>query len=591
MSSPMRWMTQPGSQTGKTQQEYKQAWDALGKTNQELYGSKPNANQWQGYYTGGSGRQPSAYSAYSPGMAQPQQSPYANATPYGQNGNLAYAPPDQRPPPFQQSWGNPFGAATSEPNFDWRNSLIGNVNSQLGQMQQQSWQQPGVLGAPQFNFNPMAQPPGMAQPIQDPYAASSSYGDVFATGHGYRSDDKRVQPRYPAHWYENAPTIGTHDIVPLPGGGQGSSTTASWIKKNMELDRQRGLPDWPPGQDETPQLYKDQPPGARPPVDPTAPVTEPLPPARPSPSPFQDPFSKYRAEPPPWFVEPLPPGRPSPSPFQDLFSQYNFTPPPGFMDDLIRRLQGGSQPGSLGPLPNAQPGFRPPETSQPPSEPTGPASGSYEEYLQQSTTGRYTGPAASYLGRLRGIQQANNYTGVDAQGRWVPGDALEPLSREEWQAAQEMSPAEQSRHLRAMESWGAADRERKIQESKNQRYQASVNDIQGERYAIETDASLPPVIRRRRLQRLDEKLKRLREDTYGREPTQAGRPADNGIPELPPKPPGGTALYDWNKLRRQRNLALRGRADAYNASQQFRRMEQMYPGMLAARNALGPQVI
>ena len=244
MSSPMRWMTQPGSQTGKTQQEYKQAWDALGKTNQELYGSKPNANQWQGYYTGGSDRQPSAYSAYSLGMAQPQQSPYANSTPYGQNGNLAYAPPDQRPPPFQQSWGNPFGAATSQPNFDWRNSLISNVNSQLGQMQQQSWQQPGVLGAPQFNFNPMAQPPGgLGLPLGN---------DVY-----------------------NSP-------------------------------------------------------------------------------------------------------------------------------DLIRRLQGESQPGSLGPLPNAQPGFRPPETSQPPSEPTGPAPGSYEEYLQQHNSGgAFSGPAAGTLAKSR----------------------------------------------------------------------------------------------------------------------------------------------------------------------------------------------
>jgi hypothetical protein len=571
MTLPMRWMTQPGSQTGKTQQEYKQAWDALGKTNQKLYGSKPNPNQWQGYYTGGSERQPSAYSAYSPGMAQPQQSPYANSTPYGQNGNLAYAPPDQRPPPFQQSWGNPFGAATSEPNFDWRNSLIGNVNSQLGQMQQQSWQQPGVLGAPQFNFNPMAQPPGMAQPVQDPYAASNAYGEAGVSGRR----EKPGLPRYPAHWYENKPAVYTRDMVPLPGGGQGSSTTASWIKENMELDRQRGLPEWqgrngdagqpgpmpppqhaslprqqtpqewaegvnfrlrnefkerfggfppqdasatqvyigedglayvrrnpygPPGQDKTPQLYKDQPPGAWPPVDPTAPVTE-----------------------------PRPPGRPSPGPFQDLFSQYNFTPPPGFMDDLIRRLQGGPQPGSLGPLPNAQPGFQPPETSQPPSEPTGPAPGSYEEYLQQHNSGgAFSGPAAGTLAKSRELYRGTR-----------------PLTEDHWRTVVRNStpPTQEEREAEA----------RRTQEIRRQQLAGS---------------------------------RALRQRTARR-----GGPSSVDFGVVAGEEEGATRDIDRrnNERRRRRDEAFRSRSR--NQAQEMSLFQRLYPDMYAARMASGRPVM
>ncbi len=49
----------------------------------------------------------------------------------------------------------------------------------------------------------------------------------------YKSSNGKV---YPAHWGQ-PPLIQTRDIRPLPGGyGQGSSTLASWIQKNLNND-------------------------------------------------------------------------------------------------------------------------------------------------------------------------------------------------------------------------------------------------------------------------------------------------------------------------------------------------------------------
>ena len=42
--------------------------------------------------------------------------------------------------------------------------------------------------------------------------------------------------RFPAHWGD-PPSYGTKDLRVLPGGyGRGSSTLASWIRKNMDKE-------------------------------------------------------------------------------------------------------------------------------------------------------------------------------------------------------------------------------------------------------------------------------------------------------------------------------------------------------------------
>ena len=58
------------------------------------------------------------------------------------------------------------------PNFQQRDAFIAQINNQLGQMQQQSWQRPG-MGAPQFNFPQMwGQAGKMAeQGFRNPFAA------------------------------------------------------------------------------------------------------------------------------------------------------------------------------------------------------------------------------------------------------------------------------------------------------------------------------------------------------------------------------------------------------------------------------------
>jgi hypothetical protein len=169
------------------------------------------------------GQQPASssgnFSAYSPGQAQPQQNPYGTATPYGgkpqamgpqwnQGGtnqqqtrqqpfqqymtqgspygggnqfqqrpevdpNVANNPYANRPPPFQATTQNFDGTQSQMPNFQQRDAFISQINNQLGQMQGQSWQQPG-MGAPQFNFPQMwGQAGQMAQQgFRNPFAAS-----------------------------------------------------------------------------------------------------------------------------------------------------------------------------------------------------------------------------------------------------------------------------------------------------------------------------------------------------------------------------------------------------------------------------------
>jgi len=152
-----------------------------------------------------------------PGQAQPQQDPYGTATPYGgkpqsmgpqwnQGGtnqqqsrqqpfqqymsqgspygggnqsqqqpaidpNVANNPYANRPPPFQATTQNFDGTQSEMPNYQQQYAFISQINNQLGQMQNQSWQQPGV-GAPQFDFPQMwGQAGEMAQQgFQNPFA-------------------------------------------------------------------------------------------------------------------------------------------------------------------------------------------------------------------------------------------------------------------------------------------------------------------------------------------------------------------------------------------------------------------------------------
>lgn len=152
----------------------------------------------EGQQTGFGAAQPQRQrggNAFSPGRAQPMQMP-SYGTPYGQQGgqqnnmavsqqyspmgNLAYAQPGQRPPPFQASYGQIDGSFSSQPNFAQRDAFISNINSQLGQMQQQSWANPGSVDAPQFNFGRMWNQAGenVAQGWRNPLAGL--FGDVAA---------------------------------------------------------------------------------------------------------------------------------------------------------------------------------------------------------------------------------------------------------------------------------------------------------------------------------------------------------------------------------------------------------------------------
>lgn len=175
---------------------------------------------------------------YSPGQARPQQSPYASSTPYGQQPQSMnrYGPgtspeymqqnpdtepfnpapaatpygqqkpalmlepglrplpgspaelhfggkprpqqPGNRPPPFQTLTQNFDGTVSQMPNFQQRDAFIAQINNQLGQMQNQSRQRPG-MGPPQFNFPQMWNQAGqMAQQgFRNPFAAPG-FGDV-----------------------------------------------------------------------------------------------------------------------------------------------------------------------------------------------------------------------------------------------------------------------------------------------------------------------------------------------------------------------------------------------------------------------------
>lgn len=92
-----------------------------------------------------------------------------------------YAPrqqPANRPPPFQATTQNFDGSQSQMPNFQQRDAFISQINNQLGQMQQQSWQQPG-MGAPQFNFPQLWGQAGqmVQQGFQNPFAQQPDGGN------------------------------------------------------------------------------------------------------------------------------------------------------------------------------------------------------------------------------------------------------------------------------------------------------------------------------------------------------------------------------------------------------------------------------
>tara|TARA_B100000686_G_C16756038_1_gene955558 strand:+ start:587 stop:1414 length:828 start_codon:yes stop_codon:yes gene_type:complete len=54
------------------------------------------------------------------------------------------------------------------------------------------------------------------------------------------TSEAQVKKKFPTHW-GNPPKIQTKDLRPLPGGyGNGSSTLAKWISKNLEQDKKKG---------------------------------------------------------------------------------------------------------------------------------------------------------------------------------------------------------------------------------------------------------------------------------------------------------------------------------------------------------------
>jgi hypothetical protein len=175
-----------------------------------------------------------------PGQAQSQQSPYATSTPYGAyNPNIANNPQAPRPPAFQASYGQPDGSFSSQPNFGQRDAFIQNLNQQAGMQ---------TGGMPQFNFGQAWNQAGnmVQQGWQNPFAPQNPFAGQMAVPGGMPDPGGNIrdliqgpQPGkpeptspYPASWGE-PPAVQTRDIVPLPGGGYGSSTERNWIIANM----------------------------------------------------------------------------------------------------------------------------------------------------------------------------------------------------------------------------------------------------------------------------------------------------------------------------------------------------------------------
>lgn len=204
------------------------AWDGSNPGYAQRWGMFPQQSQQGG---NAPPPRPAVMPAYAPGRAQPQQSPYAASTSYGQprppvelaDPRIAQAAANQmraqrqspnspsgaprrqsrldgvyaagtseeymrnnpddnpfgnRPPPFQARTQNFDGTQSQMPNFQQRDAFISQINNQLGQMQNQSRQRPG-MGPPQFNFPQMWNQAGqMAQQgFRNPFAVPG-FGDL-----------------------------------------------------------------------------------------------------------------------------------------------------------------------------------------------------------------------------------------------------------------------------------------------------------------------------------------------------------------------------------------------------------------------------
>jgi hypothetical protein len=116
---------------------------------QQFRGTPYNPQQGQNFAGFGS-QQGGAFSAWNPNIANDAQA--------------------QRPPAFQAQTFNFDGTQSQMPNFQQRDAFINNINTQLGQMQGQSWNQP--MGAPQFDFPQMWGQAGqmVEQGWQNPFA-------------------------------------------------------------------------------------------------------------------------------------------------------------------------------------------------------------------------------------------------------------------------------------------------------------------------------------------------------------------------------------------------------------------------------------
>jgi hypothetical protein len=129
---------------------------------QQFRGTPYNPQQGQNFAGFGS-QQGGAFSAWNPNTANDAQA--------------------QRPPAFQAQTFNFDGTQSQMPNFQQRDAFINNINTQLGQMQGQSWNQP--MGAPQFNFPQMWGQAGqqVQQGFQNPFAGQlGGFGPTHA-GH------------------------------------------------------------------------------------------------------------------------------------------------------------------------------------------------------------------------------------------------------------------------------------------------------------------------------------------------------------------------------------------------------------------------
>lgn len=115
------------------------------------------------------------YAGSSPSGQPP--SPQPSLTQYTAPGNPLPGP-TSRPAPFQSTTRNFDGTTSEMPNFQQRDAFISQINNQLGEMQNQSWQQPG-MGAPQFNFPQMWGQAGemVQQGFQNPFAQQPDGGN------------------------------------------------------------------------------------------------------------------------------------------------------------------------------------------------------------------------------------------------------------------------------------------------------------------------------------------------------------------------------------------------------------------------------